>query len=95
MKFDVKAIENKDICCDGEDASEKRQPTIWLDDILPAEVVKKLSVGEEFSITLTGKISTLTHREGEDYGPTTEVRMSVSSGSVEDGNEFADLADMD
>lgn len=96
MKFKVKAKEDEAYPVEvSEPSDEPRYPCIYLDDILPADVVKKLNVGEEFSITLKGKISSLTHREGESYGPSTEVRMSVTAGEVAEDNEFSDLADLD
>lgn len=95
MKFDVQPREYG-VCCDGGD-TEKEQPTIWLDDILPADIIKKLNVGQDFSITLTGKIKTLSTRETEGEKTGTEIRLSVESGEYEDDDsgEFEELSDID
>lgn len=96
MKFDVQPREYPG-CCDGE-GTEKEQPTIWLDDILPAEIIKQLNVGQDFSITLNGKIKTLSTRETEGEKTGTEIRLSVESGEYEndgDSAEFAELSDVD
>ena len=95
MKFDVQPREYGG-CCDISE-SEKEQPTIWLDDILPPDIIKKLNVGQDFSITLTGKIKTLSTRETEGEKTGTEIRLSVESGEYEDDDsgEFEELSDID